>query len=69
MMMRLKKQKLMRCPHCRNVSQCVWVGFGKDWILCQHCQRRVRWSEVQSKYLITSDDDLSRDPEKAYAYH
>ncbi|MGD8869851.1 MAG: hypothetical protein PVI01_19680 [Gemmatimonadales bacterium] len=61
--------KLMRCPHCRNVGECVWVGFGKDWVLCEHCQRRVRWSEVMSKYLVSSEEEWKSSREKVPAYH
>jgi hypothetical protein len=65
----MSRTKLMRCPHCRNVGECVWVGFGRDWVLCQHCQRRVRWSEVMSKYLVSSEEEWKSSREKVAAYH
>ena len=64
-----EEKSLMRCPHCGNVGPCVWVGFGKDWVLCQYCQRRVRWSEVQANYLVSEEDDWMPTPPKVGAYH
>jgi len=64
-----EEKSLMRCPHCGNVGPCVWVGFGKDWVLCQYCQRRVRWSEVQANYLVSEEDDSKPTPPKVGAYH
>jgi hypothetical protein len=63
------KENTMRCPHCHNVGACVWVGFGKDWVLCQFCQRRIRWTEVQARYLVSDEDAWSPGPQKAGAYH
>jgi hypothetical protein len=51
------------------VGACVWVGFGKDWVLCQFCQRRIRWTEVQAKYLVSEEEIWSPRPQKAQAYH
>jgi hypothetical protein len=66
----MEREHIMRCPHCHNVGACVWVGFGKDWVICQFCQRRVRWTEVQAKYLIDDDDeDWMRGPQKVVSYH
>ena len=62
------KEQIMHCPHCNNVGPCVWVGFGKDWVLCQFCQRRVRWVEVKAKHLV-ADDKESTSSQKAAAYH
>jgi hypothetical protein len=66
--MTMCKEKDMRCPHCRNVGACVWVGYGKDWVICQFCQRRIRWTEVQAKYLV-EDGDSWQPSQKAAAYH
>jgi hypothetical protein len=65
----MEREQIMRCPHCHNVGACVWVGFGKDWVICQFCQRRVRWTEVQAKYLVDDKDDWMRGPQKVVAYH
>jgi hypothetical protein len=66
---KMSKTKFMRCPHCHKIGECVWVGFGRDWILCQHCQRRVRWSEVQAKYLVQSREEWAPNAQKLAAYH
>jgi hypothetical protein len=50
------KETAMRCPHCHNVGVCVWPGYGRDWVICPYCQRRVRWTEVQAKYLVEDED-------------
>ena len=67
--MRMCKETTMRCPHCHNVGSCVWPGYGKDWVLCQYCQRRVRWSEVLAKYLIEEDDAWIPGTPKVAAFH
>jgi hypothetical protein len=59
----------MRCPHCHNVARCVWVGYGKDWVLCRHCQRRVRWLEVETKYLLRDENVLGEGSHTEAAYH
>ncbi len=46
----------MKCPHCDRIGKCVWVGFGKDWVVCQYCQRRSRWLEVQRNWLVTRQE-------------
>ncbi len=64
----MTQDRLMFCPHCHNVSDCVWPGFGRDWVLCHHCQRRVRWTEVETRYLLR-DEGEERQVELNAAYH
>ncbi len=52
----MNEEKLMRCPHCLEVGKVIWVGFAKEWVICQSCQRRIRWEEVRRNYLITDED-------------
>ncbi len=47
--------RLMRCPHCQEVSGIVWTGFGSEWVLCHRCQRRLRWFDVEANYLLRED--------------
>jgi hypothetical protein len=66
------KENIMRCPHCHGVGPCVWVGFGKDWVLCQHCQRRVCWSELELADLVDDGDEEEvwvPGPQKQAAVH
>lgn len=47
----------MQCPHCHTVTDCVWIGFGKDWVLCHECQQPIRWAEVETQYLLREDEE------------
>ncbi|NIR43725.1 MAG: hypothetical protein GWN99_07165 [Gemmatimonadetes bacterium] len=63
------EEKIMRCPHCHNVGPWVWVGFGKDWVLCQFCQRRIRWAEVMAEHLVGESEHWTPASQKTGAYH
>lgn len=55
--MRTKQDNVMRCPHCRHVGKCVWCGYGnKHSVVCERCQRRIRWEEVETTWLLDDDD-------------
>lgn len=45
------------CPHCRKAGAGVWLGYGRDWLLCSHCQRRVRWTELRAWQLIRDREE------------
>jgi len=45
------------CPSCRKVGPGVWVGYGRDWVLCSHCQRRVRWTEVEARQALGQEEE------------
>ncbi|UCF19164.1 MAG: hypothetical protein JSU87_14745 [Gemmatimonadota bacterium] len=62
-------QTAMCCPHCHNVGVCVWPGYGKDWVICPRCQRRVRWTEVQAKYLVEDNEVGIPGTPKVPAFH
>lgn len=65
----MSKEHLMKCPHCHHVADIVWIGYGKDWVMCHHCQRRIRWSEVEMKYLLRAEKLSEAGEQKALAYH
>jgi hypothetical protein len=65
----MSKARMMRCPHCHDVVEVVWIGYGVDWVMCDHCQRRVRWTEVETKYLLREDGLDPAGAEKETAYH
>ena len=56
----MRDQKMMRCPHCDHVGECIWFGFGGDWVLCQHCQRQLRWVEVRRRWLVDAAEAWTR---------
>lgn len=64
----MERDESMRCPHCSNVGPCIWVGYGRDWVICSHCQRRVRWSEARLSDLVQRDRD-SKAEALSRSYH
>ena len=62
----MDEKRTIRCPYCQQASPCVFVGFGKDWLICSCCQRRIRWSEVRTVQLIQESRKKER---QATAYH
>jgi len=65
----MSNNKLIRCPHCHDVAEVVWIGFGKEWVMCDHCQRRIRWMEVETKYLLRDAGVDSTEAENEASYH
>lgn len=63
------KGTTISCPHCHNVGPCVWTGYGKNWVMCPSCQRRLRWTEVQALHLVESGAALSRGEQYSIGYH
>ncbi|MFQ6099227.1 MAG: hypothetical protein ACE5O2_15955 [Armatimonadota bacterium] len=61
--------RFMRCPHCHNVTDIIWTGYASDWVFCRECQRRIRWFEVESGYLLTGDEAWATDVEPEASYH
>lgn len=59
-------EQTMCCPYCHQASPCVFVGFGKDWLVCSRCQRRIRWSEVRTAQLIQEAGKKGESPARAY---
>lgn len=47
---------IMRCPHCHHVGEFLWVGYGRDWVVCGQCQRRLHWEEVQIRWLVDDEE-------------
>ncbi len=54
--MNKKEENVVRCPHCREVGQAVWTGYGRNWVVCERCQRRIRWEEIEMGWLLEDDD-------------
>lgn len=52
----MKEENVMRCPHCREVGKCVWTGYGRNWLICENCQRRIGWEELQIGWLLDDED-------------
>ena len=52
----MKNENVMRCPHCRELGTGLWNGYGDQTVVCECCQRRIRWEEVETAWLLDDDD-------------